>query len=97
MKVELSAEAHGQVQEVDAWWRQNRRAAPDLFAEELDRVLLLLETRPNLGTSYDAGAKTVRRVLLRRSHYYYLYFVERADLLHVVAVWSVYRGRGPKL
>lgn len=84
------------MQEIDAWWRQNRRAAPDLFAEELDRVLLLLEARPNLGTPYDAGAKTVRRVLLRRSHYY-LYFVERTDMLHVVAVWSVYRGRGPKL
>jgi plasmid stabilization system protein ParE len=96
VKVELSAEAHGQVLEIDAWWRENRSAAPDLFTEELDRVLLLLEARPNLGTPYDTGAKTVRRVLLRRSHYY-LYFVERADMLHVVAVWSVYRGRGPKL
>ena len=32
MKVELSQEARGQVREIDAWWRENRSAAPDLFA-----------------------------------------------------------------
>jgi plasmid stabilization system protein ParE len=96
VKVELSEEAHGQVLEIDTWWRQNRPAAPNLFTEEIDRLLLLLEARPNLGTPYDTGAKTVRRVLLRRSHYY-LYVVEHGDTLQVVSVWSVYRGSRPKL
>ena len=96
MKVELSEEAHAQVQEIDAWWRENRRAAPDLFADELDQALLMLEQKPMLGTHYEAGAKAVRRVLLRRSHHH-VYFVERAQRLYVLAVWSVYRGRGPKL
>ena len=50
MKVELSEEAHAQVQEIDAWWRENRRAAPDLFADELDQALLMLEQQPMLGT-----------------------------------------------
>lgn len=92
MKVELSEEAHAQVQEIDAWWCENRRAAPDLFADELDQALLMLEQKPMLGTHYEA----VRRVLLRRSHHH-LYFVEQAQRLYVLAVWSVYRGRGPKL
>lgn len=96
MKVELSEEAHVQVQEIDAWWRENRRAAPELFADELDQALLMLEQKPMLGTRYQAGPKAVRRVLLRRTNHH-LYFVEQAQRLYVVAVWSVYRGRGPKL
>jgi hypothetical protein len=35
-------------------------------------------------------------VLLWRTHYH-VYFVEEAERLYVVAVWSVFRGRGPKL
>lgn len=96
MKVELSEEAHAQVKEIDAWWRENRLAAPDLFTHELDQAVLMLEQSPTVGSRYEAGAKSVRRVLLRRTHYY-LYFVDRDDSLYVVAVWSVYRGRGPKL
>jgi hypothetical protein len=38
----------------------------------------------------------VRRLLLKRSHYH-LYFVEQADRVFVVAVWSTYRGPGPRL
>jgi len=40
VKVELSAEA--QVDEIDAWWRENRQAAPNLFAEELEALLRAL-------------------------------------------------------
>jgi hypothetical protein len=32
VKVELSEEADEQVREIDARWREHRRAAPDLFA-----------------------------------------------------------------
>ena len=96
MKVDLSEEARAQAHEIDAWWRENRPAAPELFTNELADALTKLEQKPNLGTPYEAGTKKVRRVLLRRTHYH-LYFVEEADSLFVVAVWSVYRGRGPTL
>ncbi|MBX3199604.1 MAG: hypothetical protein KF894_15825 [Labilithrix sp.] len=86
MRVELSDEAHAQVQEIDAWWRENRRA-------ELAQAPLMLEQKPMLGTRYEARARAGRPVLLRRTHYHFD-FVER---LYVVAVWSAYRGRGPKL
>jgi plasmid stabilization system protein ParE len=96
VKVELSEEARGQVRAIDAWWRVNRPAAPDLFARELAQALSVLEQTPTLGTRYEGGSKTVRRLLLRRSHHH-LYFDEQAEQLFVVAVWSAHRGRGPNL
>lgn len=96
MNVELSQEAERQVEAIDAWWRAQRLAAPDLFTRELEQAFSDLEDMPSLGTIYQAGAKTVRRLLLRRSHYH-LYFVEEPERIYVVAVWSAFRGRGPKL
>ena len=95
MKVELSAEAEAQVQEIDAWWREHRQAALDLFADELEQALLAFAGTPALGTRY-APKPNVRRLLLRRTHYH-LYFVEEPTRVYVVAVWSAFRGRGPRL
>ncbi len=95
MKVELSAEADAQVQQIDSWWRENRQGAPDLFTEELDRALLMLEDCPTLGVPYEPKPG-VRRLLLRRTHSH-LYFVEEPARVYVIAVWNVYRGRGPRL
>jgi plasmid stabilization system protein ParE len=69
VKVELSEEAEAQVATIDAWWRENRQAAPDLFSNELDRMLKTLGEMPSLGTAYQARRGTIRRVLLRRTHY----------------------------
>jgi plasmid stabilization system protein ParE len=95
VKVELSDEAKAAVSRVDAWWRQNRPAAPDLFLDELEQALGTLAQVPALGAHYDPKPG-VRRLLLKRTHYH-LYFTEQADRVLVVAVWSTYRGRGPKL
>jgi hypothetical protein len=94
LKVELSSEAHGQVRQIDAWWRENRRGAPDLFAEEIDRALRDLGGSPTLGVCYQA--KSVMRLLLRRTHHH-VYFIREPERVFVVAVWSVFRGRGPTL
>ena len=96
MKVEFSDEAQVQVQQIDAWWRQNRPFAPDLFTAELDDAVLRLERMPTLGTRYQGSVNATRRLLLRRTRYH-IYFIGRAESLYVLAVWSVYRGRGPKL
>ena len=53
MKVEFSGEARAQVERADAWWRENRPAAPDLFANELDQALIALEGTPGLGLRYE--------------------------------------------
>jgi len=96
VRVDLSDEADAQVAEIDAWWRANREKAPELFTDELERALAHLGSMPSLGTIYEQGPPAVRRLLLSRTHYY-LYFIEEADRLYVVAVWSCFRGRGPKL
>jgi plasmid stabilization system protein ParE len=95
VKVELSDEAQAQVDEIDAWWRENRPAAPNLFAEELTVALRALAETPAMGVRY-TPRPSVRRVLLRRTHYH-LYVTEEATRVYVVAVWSAYRGRGPRL
>lgn len=95
MKVELSDEARAEVERADAWWRENRPAAPDLFANELDQALIALEGAPGIGVRYEPKP-SVRRLLLQRTSYH-LYFVAQADRVYVVAVWSAYRGRGPEL
>ncbi len=95
MKVELSAEARAQVERIDAWWRANRQAAPSLFTDELEQALLTLEKTPAVGVRY-APKPNVRRLLLKRSHYH-LYVALQPTRVYVVAVWSAYRGRGPRL
>jgi plasmid stabilization system protein ParE len=85
-----------QVDKIEAWWRRNRLGAPDLFTTELAATLVALTETPTLGVEYRARTATVRRVLLRRAHYH-LYFVVEADRVFVVAVWSAFRGRGPRL
>jgi plasmid stabilization system protein ParE len=95
VKVELSAEAEAQVDRIDAWWREHRQAAPDLFADELDEAVRALAATPGIGVRY-APKPGVRRVLLTRTRYH-LYVIEEAARVYVVAVWSAYRGRGPRL
>ena len=95
MKVELSVEARAQVERIDAWWRKNRQAAPDLFTDELEQALLALAETPALGVRYPPKPN-VRRLLLKRSHYH-LYVAPEPTRVYVVAVWNAYRGRGPRL
>jgi plasmid stabilization system protein ParE len=69
VKVELSSEAQAQVDRIDAWWRENRQAAANLFAEELTAALRALAETPALGVRY-APKPSVRRLLLRRTRYH---------------------------
>lgn len=84
-----------QILEIDAWWRQNRDKAPDLFEEELALAFAMLADSPGVGRRYPHHPD-VRRILLRstRNHVYY---VEQADRVVVVAVWGAVKGAGPDL
>lgn len=85
-----------QILEIDAWWRENRDKAPDLFEEELALAFRILESAPAAGRKYPHPSGSVRRLLLRstRNHVYY---VERDDCVLVVAVWGAVKGAGPDL
>jgi hypothetical protein len=53
MKLFFTPQAERQAAEMDFWWRENRPAAPDLFANELDQALIALEGTPGLGLRYE--------------------------------------------
>jgi plasmid stabilization system protein ParE len=88
-----------QVEAIDAWWRDNRPQAPDLFASELEHALGLLARAPGMGVPYaPRAADGVRRLVLSstRYHVYYVHEPTR-DFLGILAVWSSLRGRPPSL
>jgi plasmid stabilization system protein ParE len=89
--------ADGHIRTIDSWWRANRQAAPDLFAEELATCFELLAALPNIGRPYLKTAGTlVRRVLLRATRYH-VYYTSRSSQVFVLAVWHARRGVGPDL
>ena len=96
-KVIVVPAAEAQARQIDEWWKENRPAAPDLFTDEFDSLLIDLADMPFIGRPYsNPTRKGVRRALLRHSQYY-VYYV--ADPRHVaaVAIWGTERGRGPDL
>lgn len=99
LRVRVDPAAEAQVQTIDAWWRENRPAAPAMFSDELEKALELIAEAPDIGRRYRARARSgVRRVLLTGSRYHVYYARDRdRDELLVLAVWSAHRGRGPTL
>jgi len=97
LRVEFTDGAREQVRAASAWWRENRRAAPTLFENELGAVVALLESSPLLARVFDEirGA-VVRRARLPRTRYS-VYFTVHDDLVTVHALWHGSRGSGPPL
>lgn len=95
-RVELAPRALAQVRLIDGWWRENRLAAPTLFAEELANALEQLERGILFGVVYPFPLFEVRRFLLPKSRYHVFYSVE-AGRVKVRAVWHASRGKGPPL
>lgn len=93
----LRPAANKQVDVADQWWRQNRPAAPNLFALELEEAFGILGDAPEIGVSFlRRGVPGLRRLLLRRSRYH-IYYVHEGDEVQVLAVWSAVRRRTPPL
>lgn len=95
--VVLAREAVEQSRLIDEWWRENRHAAPELFAAELASALSLLAEAPLVGRRYtQAQAPGLRRLHLRRSrfHVYYSYDAD-ASRVTIVTIWSAHRERPP--
>ncbi len=97
LRVFVAPEAETQVRTIDVWWRRERTAAPNLFAEELAAAFSLLSGAPRAGRPYPHPTVAgIRRVLLRSSRYHVYYKIHK-DSVVVLAVWSAVRGIGPKL
>ena len=98
-QVVVLAPAVEQIQQIDTWWRQQRPAAPNLFARELERTLEQLASHPELGHPFPARIHSpVHRTALSASRYFVYYSIETLlDRVVVRAVWHMSRKRGPRL
>lgn len=98
MKLRLTPRALLEAKRIKTWWQAHRRAAPDLFEQELEEALSLIVAAPALGTTYTATKLDVpvRRVLLEKTSNHVYYAVDRDEVV-ILSVWGAPRGRGPKL
>ena len=97
LPVRITPKAEAQILEIDSWWRENRKAAPDLFLSELSESFELIAGAPQIGRLYRASpVRQVRRLLLRETRYH-VYYVIVADEVRVLALWHARRGVGPPL
>ena len=95
--VRFTPEAAAQAEAAERWWRQNRAGSADLFANELRSAVDLVVRAPGAGRGYLSEALPgARRVPLHRTRFH-IYYVQREDVVVVVAVWSAVRGEGPPL
>lgn len=93
--VVVAAPAEQQLRVIDAWWRRNRLAAPDLFAEEFAAGVEMLATYPGVGAPVRRRRFEGLRRFLPRATRYHVYFVATDRAVTVLAVWSAVRGSGP--
>ncbi|NUP13461.1 MAG: type II toxin-antitoxin system RelE/ParE family toxin [Polyangiaceae bacterium] len=95
MKARLSARAEREMQRSDAWWREHRPEAPDLFLDELQAALRLLVTAPGTGAPYGGyRGRIVRRVPMQATRHQLYYVVDERGL-HVLSIWGAPRRRPP--
>ena len=97
-QVVFTKNADTQASAIEDWWIENRPAAPEMFARELDAIVRLLERSPMLGTTYaEAPVPGVRRILIGRSRYHVYREVDvPARIVTITAVWHSGRGSGPQ-
>ncbi|MBI2933720.1 MAG: type II toxin-antitoxin system RelE/ParE family toxin [Planctomycetes bacterium] len=96
-RVVVTPEAARQVRTINGWWRRERPAAPDLFAQEVAAAFALLNGAPLAGRHYPhPTVSDVRRILLRSSRYHVYYRIHQRDVI-ILAVWGAVRGTGPEL
>jgi hypothetical protein len=97
-RIDSTAEADEHARIIDAWWREHRAAAPDLFLDELVLVFAMLARLPRLGAPYNHRSVTsgVRRVLMRRVRCHVYYTIDDVSrVLLIRAIWHSSRGHGP--
>ena len=78
---------------------RNRPAARDMFRQELEVAVQLLETSPLIGRLYpEAPVPEVRRFLIGQSRYHIYWEVDAAfRTVTILAIWYAGRGSGPRL
>ena len=91
----IGPDAEADIAAVDAWWRENRLAAPDLFFSELQHALSLIASPHYVGPRFVNRRYPGMRRYLMRSTRYHVYYQPRGKDIVVVAVWGAVRGVTP--
>ena len=91
----IGPDAETDIATIDAWWRENRLSAPDLFINELQHALALIASPHYVGPRYLNRRYPGLRRYLMRSTQYHVYYLPRDKDFVVVAVWGAVRGVTP--
>jgi plasmid stabilization system protein ParE len=99
VKLRLGKRLLLQVERKEAWWAENRPAAPDLFARELRDTLEHITTTPGSGIGWPTPRRpTLRRILMPRTQNHIFFVVDdETQTIDVLAIWGAARERSPKL
>ena len=97
--IRFDPEALFQLDELDTWWRFNRRSAANQVTDEVERICAVLEETPDLGTPYPHETVADVRVMRLHKTPYRLYYKhdQDTDEIIVLALWSTMRKHGPPL
>ena len=98
MNVFLSPDAEEQAEACDAWWRENRKDADDLFAHELAATRAQLASTPKIGVVWRiVRGKPIRKFLMPRTRNHVFYEIEPSGDIMIHAIWGGPKEHGPKL
>ncbi len=98
MKLRLGRRAQQQIRRIEQWWVEHR-AAPELFADELEQTFRHIASVRTAGIGWPTGRHpTLRRMLMPRTGNHVYFVVDEATgAVFVLAVWGAPRGAGPRL
>jgi hypothetical protein len=99
MRVIITPRAEAQLAARRAWWRENRRATPDLFDAELAAAIDRIATVPwSLPVFSERAGHTIRRRLLPRTRCHLYFEIDEArGEVWVVAAAGGQRTRPPQI
>lgn len=97
LRLRVTARAATQIEKADAWWRENRLAAPTALRDDLRAAFVLLMRQPAIGSKLSASRVVgARRLYLERVRYFVYYGVEDEEL-RILAFWHAGRGPEPRV
>ncbi len=97
VRVVVLPDAARQIEEANAWWRENRPDALDFLARELARAFARLERQPEVGRPFPRPGFPGVRILLLPGTRYHVFYDQIGGELVVRAFWSAIRGRRVRL
>ena len=95
--VTTTVEVDAQIRAIEDWWRENRRASPNLFLDELANSFEIIGNAPHIGRLYRRSPVSGTRRILLRGTRYHVYYVLGEREVRVLAIWHSQLGVGPPL